>query len=152
MALLDSLTILKHIETRLLTITTDNGYNNTIFEVTREQRERSNYSYPFVFVNDIKDRYTDRLCKNLYRKALHVQIVGEMYDDRRSDDDTLPQLGELLQKFKEDVTKCLTDVNDAFFNSTDCILVMGEIDTLDGYVPPNARFIAEIMIIHFDSK
>lgn len=150
MALIDSLTLLKHIESRLMTITTASGYTHSIVKAYREQRDVSNYDYPFVFINDIKDAYLTRICKNLYRKALHVQIVGEMFDDRRSTDDSLPQLGELLQTFKEDVTKCLA--SDTYFNSTDCILVMKEIDTLDGYVPPNARFIAEVIVIHYDSK
>ncbi|MDD4292233.1 MAG: hypothetical protein PHX51_08395 [Clostridia bacterium] len=152
MALIDSLTILKHIETRLLTIKVVNGYNNDVQEVIREQRDRSNYNYPFIFVNDIKDAYLTKICKNLNKKGLRVQIIGEIYDDRRSVDDSLPQLGELLQKFKEDVTKCLTDTADVFFNATDCVLQMIEVDTLEGYVPPNARFICEAIIVHFDSK
>ena len=150
MALIDSLAILKHIEQRLLTITVAAGYSNTIKHVIREQRDVSNYEYPFAFVNDIKDAYAVRICKDLHRKALHIQIIGELYDDRRSVDDTMPQLGEILQIFKEDVAKCIA--SDIYFNATDCVLTMREMDTLDGYVPPNARFIFEIIVTHYDSK
>ena len=139
------LDILQHLETQLKTITTANAYNNDVQVVDREYNERSYDQYPFFFINDIDDKYLHRICKNLYKKGLVIQIIGFVYSDT-----TTPQLGTMLQLFKDDLKKCLAA--DTYFNTSTKELQIIEIETDSSYVPPQASFVCNIIVIHFDNK
>ena len=148
MAVTSNLAILQHLEAQLKTITTDNGYFNTVQSVDREYVERSYEQYPFIYINDINDVYLRRICKNLYVKGLEIQIVGFVFDDRTSATD--PQLGTVLQRFKEDIQTCLAA--DTYFNTSDLELQLVNIETEDDYVPPNASFVAILHVQYFSEK
>lgn len=150
MATKTSLEILQHLEARLLTIKVASGYSCNIANVDREYKERAYETYPFFFINDIDDKYARRICKDLYRKILIVQIIGFIYDDRRSGDVTAAQLGTTLQNLKADLSKCLA--NDTYFNTDDIEMQILEIKTDEGYVPPQASFVANIAIIHYEGQ
>ena len=139
------LDILQHLETQLKTITKTNAYNNDVQVVDREYNERSYDQYPFFFINDIDDKYLHRICKNLYKKGLVIQIIGFVYSDT-----TTPQLGTMLQLFKDDLKKCLAA--DTYFNTSTKELQIIEIETDSSYVPPQASFVCNIIVIHFDNK
>lgn len=139
------LDILQHLETQLKTITKVNGYNNDVQCVDREYIERSYDQYPFFFINDIDDKYLHRICKNLYKKGLVIQIIGFVYSDN-----TTPQLGTSLQLFKDDLKKCLAA--DTYFNTSTKELQIIEIETDSSYVPPQASFVCNIIVLHFDNK
>ena len=142
------LAILQHLETRLAIVTTTNGYNNNIAGVDREYVERSYDTYPFFFINDIDDKYLLRICKDLYQKALVIQIIGFVYSDRTSS--TAPQLGTKLQLLKDDLRKCLA--RDTYFNASDIQLDIIEIETDSSYVPPQASFVCNLIVLHYDDK
>lgn len=148
MAIVTDLEILQHLETELAKITKANGYNNDVKFVDREYRERSSYEYPFVFINDVEAQYIKRICKNLYKKGLAIQIVGFVYSDTTTDEDYAPQLGTVLQLFKNDIQKCLAQ--DTWFNTSDKELKIIDISTEEGYVPPNATFSCNVVVIHYD--
>lgn len=161
MAITSNLAILQHLETQLLTIVatatatasvyataTASAYNYTVQSVDREYIERSYEQYPFIYINDINDVYLRRICKNLYVKGLEIQIVGFVFDDRTSATD--PQLGTVLQRFKDDVQTCLAI--DPYFNTSDLELQMVNIETEDDYVPPNASFVAILHVQYFSEK
>lgn len=142
------LEILQHLETELKKITVANGYTNTVKGVDREYRERSYDEYPFIFVNDIDSKYLRRICKDLYKKALVVQIIGFVYDDGTNP--ALPQLGTTLQNFKQDVIKCLGA--DTYFNTSDIELAIIEVYTKGLYRPPQASFVCNILITHYEAN
>lgn len=149
MAIKTGLEILTHLKTELEKITVANGYNNDVKSVDREYRQRSYDEYPFIFINDIDSKYLKRICKDLYKKALVVQIAGFVYDDRANTDNTLPELGTTLQKFKQDVTKCLGA--DTYFNTSDIELTIIEVYTKGLYRPPQASFVCNVLITHFEA-
>ena len=142
------LAILQHLEARLATIKVANGYSNTVVAVDREYVERSYDDYPFFFINDIDDKYILRICKDLYQKGLVIQIIGFIYSDRTSG--TEPQLGTKLQLLKDDLRKCLA--NDTYFNDSYLQLDIIEIETDSSYVPPQASFVCNLIVVHYDSK
>lgn len=163
MATTSNLAILEHLVTQLSTIAatatatastyataTSSAYNNTVQSVDREYIEKSYDQYPFIFINDVDDKYIKRICKNLYQKVLEVQIVGMVADDRTNLGATYPQLGTTLQRFKNDVQVCLGI--DTYFNTEDLELQIMNIETEDNYVPPNASFICMLYIQYFSEN
>lgn len=166
MATTNNLDILTHLEIRLLTIATSTVtasatynasgtltasatyYNNNVQFVDREYIERPSDEFPFININDISDKYIQRICKNLYRKLLEIQIVGLVYDDRTIT--YTPQLGTTLQRFKDDVQVCLA--GDTYFNASDLELQILTIDTEEGYVPPNASFVCAVFVQYYSVK
>lgn len=149
MALTSGLTILQHLETQLKTITKLNGYNNDIQSVDREFIQRNYDSYPFVFINDIDTKYVKRICKNLYRKALIIQIAGYVYKDATTATPA-PQLGTVLQGFKDDITKCLAA--STFFNDGDKELQILEVSTDGYYRPPQACLLIHVSVMHYEDR
>lgn len=143
-----SLEILTQLETQCLTILVASGYNNSIKLVDREYRERAYEQYPYIMINDIEDKYVIRMCKNLYKKILIVEIVGFIYDDTHGTGK--PQLGTKLQQFKEDLSLCLS--RDTWFNNTTKKLQILDITTNGEYVVPNAAFICRVGVSHYDTK
>lgn len=123
-------------------------YNNTVKSVDREYIERPYDEFPFIFINDISDKYIQRINKDLYRKFLEIQLVGLISDDRSNTH--TPQLGTTLQRFKDDVQVCLS--LDAYFNASDKELQILTIDTEDNYVPPNASFICSVYVQYYSTK
>lgn len=166
MATTNNIDILEHLVTQLSTIATSTVtasatynasatmtasatyYYNNVQSVDREYIERSYDQHPFIFINDISDKYLQRICKNLYRKILEIQIVGVVYDDRTNIH--TPQLGTTLQKFKDDVQTCLS--LDTYFNTSDLELQIMSIDTEDNYIPPNASFICNMFVQYYSTK
>jgi hypothetical protein len=142
------LSILQHLENRLNIIKVANGYNNNIAGVDREYVERSYDNYPFFFINDVDDKYLLRICKDLYQKGLVIQIIGFVYSDRTAS--TEPQLGTKLQLLKDDLRTCFA--RDTFFNASYAQLDIIEIETDSSYVPPQASFVCNLLVIHYDNK
>ena len=148
MALNTVMNIIDHLAVQLTSITNANGYVNTVQYVDKEYRERSIDNYPFLFINDITEQYIRRICKDLYKKSVLIDIVGFVYDDAPGIDN--PNLGTMLRTFKDDVLTCLRD--DVFFNSTDVKLNIIEVVTEDNYVPPNASFLCRIAVTCYNDR
>lgn len=166
MATTNNLDILSHLVTQLSqiatsTMTASATYNasatmtasatyyfNNVQSVEREYVERSYDQHPFIFINDISDKYIQRICKNLYKKILEIQIIGFVYDDRTSTH--TPQLGTTLQRFKDDVQTALA--LDTYFNTSDLELQLVEIGTEGNYVPPNASFVCCVFVQYYSTK
>lgn len=149
MALTSGLAILQHLETQLKTITKLNGYHVDIQSVDREFVQRNYDSYPFVFVNDIDSKYVKRICKNLYKKALIIQIAGYVYKDATTATPAA-QLGTALQEFKDDITKCLAA--STFFNDSDKELQILDVSTDGYYRPPQACLLVHLAVTHYEDR